>query len=178
MQSKGCMISQTLPLGTYSTAIDIMRIYFSTLGLAGRIERNGWVFTASNGAYAAVKCVGGTYKWDDATLKLCMLFDNLYSPFIIEVGQKADYASYTDFQDKILALPLAYDGKVVTHTSIYGDNMIFYTDRSGLPKINNQLIDLRPTNVFDSPYIKSAYNSGIVEISKNKRKLILDFTLK
>jgi len=47
-----------------------------------------------------------------------------------------------------------------------------------LPKVNNQLIDLRPTYAFDSPFIKSVFNSGVVEISKNKRKLVLDFTLK
>ncbi len=176
VQSKGCLISQALTSGTYSKYIDTMRVYFSPQGLTSRVERGGWVFTVSKGAYAAVKCVNGTYKWDSSTR--WMYFDNLYSPVIIEVGQKTDYTSYTAFQDKVLALPLAYDGKVLTHTSIYGDNLVFYADKSSLPKINNQPIDLRPTNVFDSPFIKSVYNSGVIEISKNKRKLVLDFTLK
>lgn len=177
VQSEGCMISQALTLGTYSKYIDTMRVYFSPQGLTNRLERNGWVFTASKGAYAAVKCVGGTYHWDVAGGRW-MYFDNLYSPVIIEVGQKADYTSYTDFQDKVLALPLSYDNKVVKHTSLYGDQLEFYTDKTSLPKINNQLIDLRPTNVFDSPFIKSVYNSGVIDISKNKRKLTLSFTLK
>ena len=177
VQSKGCLISQALPSGNYSKYIDTMRVYFSPQGLTSRLERGGWVFSVSKGAYAAVKCVNGTYHWDVAGGRW-MYFDNLYSPVIIEVGQKADYASYTAFQDKVIALPLTYDGNVLTHRSIYGDDLVFYSDRSSLPKVNNQLIDLRPTNVFDSPFIKSVFNSGVVEISKNKRKLVLDFTLK
>lgn len=177
VQSKGCLISQALTLGSYSKYIDTMRVYFSPQGLTSRLERGGWVFTVSKGAYAAVKCVNGTYHWD-VTGGRWMYFDNLYSPVIIEVGQKADYASYTAFQDKVLALPLSYDGKVLTHKTIYGDNMVFYADKSGLPEINNQPVDLHPTYVFDSPFIKSVYNSGVIVITKNKRKLTLDFTLK
>lgn len=177
VQSKGCLITQALTLGSYSKYIDTMRVYFSPQGLSNRLERNGWIFTMSKGAYAAVKCVTGTYHWSvDAGRWLYI--DNLYSPVIIEVGRKTEYTSYTDFQDKVLALPLSYDNKVLRHTSLYGDKIEFFTDKTSLPKINNQLIDLRPTNVFNSPFVKSVFNSGIIEISKNKRKLVLDFSLK
>jgi uncharacterized protein (TIGR02145 family) len=178
VQNKGCMITQQLPEAIkYSKYTDSMRVYFSGQGLTSRIEKSGWVFVASSTAYAAVKCVTGTYHWlvGDTRWMVC---NDRYSPVVIEVGQKADYASYTAFQDKVIALPLTYDGKVLKHTSIYNDKLEFYTDRSSLPKVNGTLIDLRPTNVFDSPFIKSVFNSGVVEISKNQRKLVLDFTLK
>lgn len=178
VQSKGCMITQQLPEDIkYSKYTDSMRVYFSSQGLTSRIEKSGWVFMASTGAYAAVKCVSGTYHWmvGDSRWMVCK---DRYSPVIIEVGKKSDYASYTAFQDKVIALSLTYDGKVVKHKTLYGDDLTFYTDRTSLPKVNNQLIDLRPTRVFDSPFIKSDFNSGMVEISKNMRKLVLDFTLK
>ncbi len=177
VQSKGCMIVQALTIGTYSKYTDTMRVYFSPQGLTGRIERSGWIFVQSNGAYAAVKCAAGAYYWDTPGGRWLVCKDR-YSPVIIEVGQKKDFSSFTNFQDKILALPLTYDGKVLKHTSLYGDELVFYADKTSLPKINNQLIDLRPTRAFDSPFIKSDYNSGVVEISKNKRKLVLDFNLK
>ena len=177
VQSKGCLITQQLPEDLkYSKYTDSMRVYFSSFGLSNRIEKNGWVFMASNGAYAAVKCVTGGYYWlSDTRWMVCK---DRYSPVIIEVDQKADYASYTAFQDKVIALSLTYDGKVLKHKSLYGDDLTFYADRTSLPKVNNQLIDLRPTRVFDSPFVKSVFNSGVVEISKNARKLVLDFTLK
>jgi len=176
VQSKGCLITQQLTEGTYSKYTDSMRVYFSSQGLSSRIEKSGWVFMVANGAYAAVKCVTGGYHWlvGDSRWLVC---NDRYAPVIIEVGQKADYASYTAFQDKVIALPLTYDGKVVKHTSLYGDEIFFYTDRSSLPIVNNQLMDLRPTLVFDSPFVKSVFNSGVVEISKNQRKLVLDFSL-
>jgi len=178
VQSKGCMIAQQLPEEIkYSKYTDSMRVYFSPLGLSGRLERGGWIFHQSNSAYAAVKCVSGTYHWDTPGGRW-LVCNERYSPVIIEVGQKADYTSFTAFQDKVIALSLTYDGKVLKHKSLYADDLIFYTNRTSLPKVNNQLIDLRPTRVFDSPFIKSELNSGVVEISKNKRKLVLDFTTK
>ncbi len=176
VQSKGCLITQELTQGTWSKYTDTMRVYFSAQGLSSRVEKNGWVFMVSNGAYAAVKCVTGGYKW--LTDTRWMVCKDRYSPVVIEVDKKSNYASYTAFQDKVIALPLTYDGKVLKHTSIYGDELTFYADRTSLPKVNNQLIDLRPTRVFDSPFVKSDFNSGIIEITKNQRKLVLDFTLK
>ncbi len=178
VQSKGTMIVQTLPLGVYSKMTDSMRVCFGAKGLTARVERGGWVFTSSSGAYAAIKVVSGTYKNATYWSRPTVVCNDLYSPVIIEVAQKKNFTSYTDFQDKILALPLAYDGKVLTHKTIYGEDLTYYADRTSLPKVNNQLIDLRPTRAFESPFIKSDFNSGVVEIEKNKRKLVLDFNLK
>jgi|GEM_PF-1087497 len=177
VQSKGCLVTQQLTEGTWSKYTDSMRVYFSSQGLSSRVEKSGWVFMASSTAYAAVKCVTGGYHWlsGDSRWMVC---NDRYSPVIIEVAKKSDYASYTAFQDKVIALSLSYDGKVLKHTSLYGDELIFYADRTSLPKVNNQLIDLRPTRVFDSPFVKSDFNSGVVEITKNQRKLVLDFSLK
>ena len=176
VQSKGCLITQQLTEGTWSKYTDSMRVYFSLAGLSSRVERDGWVFMASSSAYAAVKCVTGGYYWAKDTR--WMVCNNRYSPVVIEVDKKSNYSSYTAFQNKVLAQPLTYDGKVLKRTSIYGDELVFYADRTSLPKVNDQLIDLRPTRVFDSPYVKSDFNSGVVEITKNQRKLVLDFSLK
>ncbi len=180
VQSKGCMITQQLPeltSNTFSKYTDTMRVYFSPQGLSGRLERGGWVFHQTSSAYAAVKCVSGTYHWDTPNGRW-LVCDDRYAPVIIEVGQKADFTSFTAFQDKILALSLTYDGKVVKHKTLYNEDLEFYTDRTSLPKINGSLLEMRPSYAFESPFIKSMWNSGVVEISKNKRKLVLDFSLK
>jgi uncharacterized protein (TIGR02145 family) len=174
VQSKGCMVVQALTETNFSKYTDTMRVYFSPQGLTGRIERNGWVFVQSAGAYAAVKSVSGTHYWDSPGGRWMTCTDK-NSPVIIQVGQKADFSGFTDFQNKILALPLSFEGQVLKHTSIYGDEITFYANKSALPRVNNIPIDLRPTHVFKSPFIKSVFNSGVVEITKNKRKLMLDF---
>lgn len=177
-QSKGCMISAPL-LPNYGKYTDSMRVYISPWGLTGRIERSGWTFLQSNtggGAYIAIKCVRGTFKLiSNGRYNTCNVPT---SPVIIEVGRKADFASFTAFQDKIIALPLTDDGKVVRHTTIYNDTMEFYTDKTSAPKINGKVVDYRPTYLYDSPFVKSVFNSGVVTISKNKRSLTLNFNLK
>lgn len=176
IQNKGCLITQKLPNDTYSKDGRPMRVYFSKKGLSNMVEKEGWVFVSGQDAYTAVKCVSKGYKWvEDAAGKWLMCEDE-YTPVIFEVGRKKDYSTYNQFQEKILALPISFDGKMLSYTSSYNDNFNFYTDLSKMPTINDKAINLAPQLVFDSPFIKSLYNSGIVEITKGDRKLKLDFT--
>ncbi len=175
VQSKGCMISSP-NLAPYGKYTDSMRVCVAPFGSSNRLDRGGWTFIQYGNAYAAIKCVSGTFISKSSGRYLTCATPS--SPVIVEVADKALFASYTAFQDKILALPLSYDGKVVTHTSIYNDEIKLFTDKTSLPQINGKVVDLRPSYAFDSPFIKSLWDSGIIEIAKNKRKLVLDFNLK
>jgi len=176
VQNKGCMITQKLPEG-YAWDGHPMRVFFSKAGLSGMVERNGWVFVVSKGAYAAVKCVSKSYRWEEDVDGKWLLCENEFTPIIMEVVSKNEYDNYKQFQDKILSLPMVFDDKTLKYKSSYNDAFVFHADFSRLASVNNSTIDIQPKLVFDSPFIKSVFNSGVVEIKKNRRKLILDFRL-
>ena len=177
VQNKGCMITQKLPEG-YAWESNPMRVFFSNAGLADMVERKGWVFVSAEGAYAAVKCVLKGYYWDaDIDGKWLMCEDEL-TPIIMQVASKNDFTDYKQFQDKILSLPMSYDGKLLKFKSIYNDDFVFHCDYSKLASVNGKTIDIQPDRVFDSPFINSIWNSGVVTIQKDKRKLVLKFEVK
>lgn len=176
VQNKGCIITQKLPEG-YAWDAKPMRVFFSNAGLSNFKEINGWVFAESKGAYTAVKCVSKGYVWTNDEDGKWMVCEDELTPLIIEVVRKCDYDSYDAFQTKILKNALTCDAQILHYHSSYGDDFGFYTDYSKLATVNGKTIDIQPKLVFDSPFIKSVWNSGIVDISKGDRGIRLDFTL-
>ncbi len=176
VQNKGCLITQKMPEG-YAWDGEPMRVFFSNAGLSNMVEKNGWVFVCSKGAYAAVRCVSKSYTWDNDVDGKWLMCEDQLTPIIIEVARKSEYDSYESFQEKIMARPLQFDGKTVRYQSACNDKFEFYADYSAMPLVNGAEVCLQPKMVFDSPFVKSVWNSGVVEIVKGKRKLVLDFKM-
>ena len=63
----------------------------------------------------------------------------------------------------------------LTFTSPEHNRFVFACDYRQLPSVNGIPINLAPPQVFDSPFIQSAWNSGIVTIQKDSRQLTLNF---
>lgn len=177
VQSKGTLITQKLPISNINLTGKIMCVWFSKAGRTGNLyEQEGWVFAEYDGAYAAIKCVSGSYGWQDGEAKgRWMVCAEEFTPVIFEVARKADFAGFSDFQNKIVSLPLAFDGKILSYGGLGGDQFTFNADRVALPTVNGNPVGFAPPNVFDSPFIQSKYNSGVVEIHKDGRNLVLDF---
>ena len=174
VQRKGTMIAQKL---RDSRGCKDMRIWFARRGLTNRVERGGWVFVEAKGAYAAVRPADGGYKWDPAGRKATgdwLRCTNSWSPVIIEVARKAEMTNYGSFQTAVLACSLQFEGKCLTYTGLADDTFTFFADHSRPPLINGEPIDYAPPMVFDSPFIQSRWNSGIVTIQKGKRQIVLD----
>lgn len=131
-----------------------------------------------------------------------MTLEDEYSPVIIEVARKEDYKDYEQFRKAVRALPLEWRGveheeseeedsiwnrfikeqakskDILYYKSLNGDEFLFYADYSSSPRINGRMIRYsQPDYTFNSPFIKSKWDSGIVTISKGDRELVLDFTL-
>lgn len=177
VQSKGTMISQRLK-EDFTRGTEGMKVWIST-SFDNRIETDGWVFVESQGAYAAVRPARGGYSWKESELSpktgLWMVFEDGYSPVIIEVARKRDIRLFNDFQAAVKELPLQWDNSTLSYTSLSGDNFKFYADYSQKPKINGEAFDYKPKYVFNSPFVKSERGSGIVRINKDNRELVLDF---
>jgi hypothetical protein len=91
------------------------------------------------------------------------------------VARKARFSSYAAFRSAIISLPLSFVNKKLDYTGLNGDSFTFYADYSQAPEINGTTVNYAPTKVFDSPFIQSQWNSGLVTIQKGRRRLILDF---
>lgn len=175
VQSKGTLITQKLK---DSNGTGKARIWFSSSGLTPPAEKNQWIFTESEGAYAAVRIVAGCHHWEDGPARAngrWLYCDNEYSPIILEVDRKANYSSFDEFRVNVLDNDLSLNNNILHYISVNGDAFTFFADYSEVPQINGIPVDYAPAKVYDSPFLKSDWNSGVVHIQKGTRSLTLDF---
>jgi len=177
VQKEGTLICQKLKEGSRNTGE--MRVWFSNVGLSAPIGEDGWIFTESKGAYAAVRIVDGTSRWQSSAspspVGRWLYADNDKSPVIIEVAQKKEYKSFEEFRRKVINSPLSFKNNVLHYTGIYGNTFTFYADYSKEPEINSVAVSYVPKKAFDSPFLQSDWDSGIIRIQKRGNELILDF---
>jgi hypothetical protein len=177
LQEKGCLITQKLPLDHISSSMVKRDIHAEKLCVwvsqAGRendiIEKNGWVFAEYEGAYVAIKCVEGNYRWSQENGGRSkylselggswMVCENEATPLIIEIAVKRDFKSLGSFMTSCLNQKVLLSESILRYKSLQGSELTFYTDRTQLGEVNGEKIDLKPKLIFDSPFIKSAVGS-------------------
>jgi hypothetical protein len=178
VQSKGSLVTWKQSGKTINGKGNTMCVWISNAGRTGSLpERGGWVFAEYGAAYAAVKCVSGSYHWKKASQPISghwMVCAEQFTPVIIEVARKSDFADFAEFQTRVLALPITFDDKHVEYTGLDGSRLTL-APQPGIAEVNGNAIDLAPPTVFHSPFVQSKYNSGMVEIRKGDRSLKLDF---
>lgn len=169
VQRKGTLIAQKL---TTSENIGPMRVFIPNLRGA-RPEEDGWVFLQLPHAYAAVRPAYGGYTWDSAEW---MLLNDEFAPVIIEVVRESDFPSFADFKEAVKQAPRSHSDGVLTYTGLLDHGTFtFYTSSSTPPRIDGVPIDYAPPKVFHSPFLESAWASGLVRIHKGSRAMVLDF---
>lgn len=168
-------------------------------------ERAGWIFVQHGDAFLAVKPVMGEYAdgWtileDDASPGLTSVVNDdsyewnadrtmltlkdKYAGMIFEASRRPHHATLEDFMADILDNPLVLDKTVVPgfHILRYrgcgeGAREIYFNlANNEIPMIGGERVNHAPDMLFDSPYLKSGYNSGVVEIRKGALSVELDF---
>ena len=94
--------------------------------------------------------------------------------FILEVAAKTAVRSFSDFKQRVKRCKARYKGTVLSYRSIYGDTLTLDTSYKKIPTVNGKTINYnKPIMAFDSPFLKSKYDSGVVTIQKGQRKRIL-----
>lgn len=138
-------------------------------------ERDGFVFLREGNVCAALKLLQG-YEWTSEGQwkdKELISKGNKHA-VVCEAAKLSDVGSFQTFQDDILANAIQFDPNamsLVYHSKRYGE-LRMNTKR--LRELNGKPIDLDyPT--YGSPYMHSPWDSGIIEITKNKQRLLLDF---
>lgn len=167
-------------------------------------EREGWIFVQNGDAYLAVRPLMGEYEYDheswaqtgnDALFspiepdayewgpngEFIKLKDK-YSPILMEAGRRSSYPAMEDFQKHILEKRLELRKTVVPGWYVvhYGGDeeqpqIIFNAANNKIPKVNGFYIDYAPQQLFDSPFLNSEYNSGIIHMQVDEMDEILNF---
>ncbi|MFI4910153.1 MAG: hypothetical protein ACIAQZ_00655 [Sedimentisphaeraceae bacterium JB056] len=173
VQSKGTMITQKLSTSAYT---DDMTVFFSSTATGlYRYEDSGWVFADVQNCYAAVKPAFGGYYWESENR---MILREEYSPVVLEVALKTDYADLAAFKVDVKDNFFSYNdvtGEFVYEAIQSRGTLKFYAQSDDIPTINDEPINPQPASVYQSPFINSQWRSGVVDITKDERVLTLDF---
>ncbi|WP_146402959.1 hypothetical protein [Planctomycetes bacterium CA13] len=175
VQKKGTLICQKL---RSSAGAGRSMVWFSKNGLTKPLLENGWLFAEANSAYAAVRVVDGGFTWEtkkNANLGKWLICENDYSPIILEVAEKATFDSFETFRETVANQAWEFQDNILQYTGLDGDSFTFFADHSKPPEINGETINYAPSDVFDSPFLQSQWNSGVVTIKKGVRERVLDF---
>ena len=175
VQKQGTLIAQKLKT---SKNVTQHRVWFSREGLSKPIQEGLWYFTEADSAYAAVRVVSGKATFEeestDKRAHILTCTDDM-SPVILEVARKADFPNFKAFRNAVQALPFQFDGKVLIYTGLGKDRFKFFANQSKRPQINGTPIDLGPEKVYDSPFVQSNWDSGVVTIQFGEKKHVLNF---
>ncbi len=175
VQAHGTLIAQKLKT---NRRVDAWRVWFSQAGLSAPQREGRWTFAEAPGAYAAVHVVRGEFDLPESAQekfgRWLVCADDL-SPVILEVAAKSGALSFAAFRQAILARPVAVAGQTLSYTGLQGDRFTFDIDQGQPPQINGRPVNLAPGRVYDSPFVQSDWNSGVVTVQKGGRKLVLDF---
>lgn len=175
VQAHGTQISQKLK---DSKDADQWGVYFSNEGLS-KPEREGrWIFAEGERAYVAVCVTQGDFAFHEKSrpsLGRWIQCADDFAPVIIEVISKTPGSSFAAFRRQVLAQSIETKDGILSYTGLGGDRFKFHTDQSQPPQINGQVVDYAPARVFDSPFIQSDWNSGVITVQKDSRKYVLNF---
>ncbi len=139
-------------------------------------EEDGWLFVQEKDTFVAVKIVG-TYSWLDPVTKNqnmdpgknFIALDYSQDPMIIIANQASDYGNnFENFKAILKTQPISYDG-----TTLRFSTMTFYSNQIG--KRNDVTINIAQSKVYNSPFIRSNFGSGLVRIRKGDDAVTLDF---
>ncbi|WP_159518084.1 hypothetical protein [Sunxiuqinia indica] len=159
------------------------------------VEKDGWIFVENGDAFLAVRVVIGddsvpgvhselvenSYVWSP-NRNMIYLKDK-YAGMIFEASRRVLHQTLEAFMEDVLNNPLVLDKTVVAGFNILhylgcgkdASELYFNLANNEISMIDGERIDYSPEMLFDSPFIKSKYGSGIIKINKDDQEIILDF---
>lgn len=152
------------------------------------VEQQGWIFARANGAFFAYRVVGAAYTWmgtrDASVFGDFIKFENPQAPFVLEVARSSDYAGdFSRFRADMLDNVLKQEENTVAYESCSqadggpSAEPFTLTLRCGqLPLLDGRPLDPEGYGTFESPYLHSAWDSGIVDLRYGSERLMVNVT--
>lgn len=165
-------------------------------------ERDGWVFVNNGTAFAAIRILMGGYVWNPEPTALKQFWPNdPFASIIIQAGTAEDYASFEQFQERVLAAKLELDyvpgatgsnqeiqNKVIyaglncRELTLFSDRDHFqcnrhYTKKTQvkLARIDGHPLDLQLRQTFSSPFLNQRAGEETSVLRFGQRQWIYDF---
>ena len=133
----------------------------------------GWLFGQFEDTYYAVKPLEGTLIQKDNKI----LLSESESPFIIQIGSKAENCSFEKFKKKIKSNLLSYNGNTVYYKDkTWGEfefNPMKAPEKARV--VNNSSVPYNLAYVVKSPYLNSVKNSGVFDVTFGEEHIVYDF---
>lgn len=185
IQSKGSFMTRRLPdefWGIDNTKLP-MGIYLSR-GLKEETELGGdFLFIKHPKCWVAVRAVGTEFLESNGILVKNHKDNGFFyrmkdedKPLILEVAEPSSYKSFEQFKAAVVQAKLVSANGQHHYSTLSGDQFAMFDDRSK-PKINDQEIEYNPETAYNSAYVKSEWDRGIVTISAGGIEKILDFRI-
>lgn len=139
-------------------------------------EERGTIFARSGQSFAALTLLPH-YRWtsEGEWKDVEVISDGLRHGVICEVGTAAHCGNFDKFIENMLGntirfdadtMQLSYDSKSAGHLQI---------DTKGTRLLDGKPVDLE-YGTYDSPYLRSAWKSGVIELAFEDEHLVLDFS--
>lgn len=159
-----------------------MGVYISR-GLSSNTELAGdFIFIDGPTAWIAVRALKTEFSRSDKLLSPAQKqAGNFYllaedtQPVVIEVAEHLDYASFEEFQKAARNALFSCEDGAYHYESLSGDRLTMFDNRSK-PMINNETVNYHPAMAYNSRYITSHWDSGIVTVTVGDERYVLDFT--
>jgi hypothetical protein len=187
VQSKGSLITQKLKGNKVGGS---MIVWMPLEGMGVPVREGDLVFVETDGAYAAIRVVGGKFELTEKEVSnpsiegpvreappgRVVLPEDDFAPVILEVMAKKNLKGFEDFKTKVKANKPEMKGALLVYKTVYGDSLTFDTSQKNVPSINGKPVDYTPSKVLESPFLNADYDRGVVTIQKGELNKILDFT--
>ena len=148
--------------------------YFPVVEFDEYTLREGWAFACKGNGYLALTASQGLELVRAGRTALRELrCSGAQTAWLAHMGRAAQDGSFADFQEKILALKIAFNGLSVQCQTLRGDNLAFNWE--GPLLLNGQEQPLKGFKHFESPYCTADLPAEQMEIQFNQYLLKLNF---
>ena len=138
----------------------------------GEIQlNNGWLFGRMGNAYFGVKPLSGTIMQKEGKV----ILTEGYSPFVIHVGSEAEDGKFETFTNRVVNNQYYAKGNMVCYRDYKWGEVSLSISGETEHFINGKSVEYNPVFIMKSPYINSAKNSGVFEITFEGKRIFYDF---
>ena len=138
------------------------------------VQQGGWVFFRRGEVYGGLWAADG-WRWTtEGEHADREMISGPVNGIVCQAGTAEEFDSFQSFQQRLAAAAIRFDARSVSLEYDSPGHGKLRVDADGGRFLNDRPADLDyPT--WDSPYLKSAWDSGLVEMTKDGRRLVLDF---
>ncbi len=139
------------------------------------VEDSGWIFARGGDVFSALYLTGG-YRWvtSGEWAGVEVISDGAKKASVFEVGHADTFGSFAGFINAIKKNPVLFDPSSMTlrYTSTQAGTIKINHDE--LRQVDGVDVDLNYA-LYDSPYMQSDWDSGVISLMYNGKKVVLNF---